>query len=94
MSQCVSRNFPEIFGFFEVFLVPCKHFLEFPNLFLRWKIFRKKKQNLILPVWAEPEGPTRTRSGPAWPAKAHRPDKVVAFTSGGAAALGVRATQT
>jgi hypothetical protein len=38
-------------------------------------------------------GPDPTRSGPAWPAKAHRPEKAVAFTAGGAAALSVHATQ-
>jgi hypothetical protein len=56
MSQCVSRNFPGIFGIFGVFFVPCKHFLEFPNLFLRWKIFQKKHS---FPIRMSP------RAGPA-----------------------------
>jgi hypothetical protein len=46
-----------------------KHFLEFSNLFLRWKIFRKI---LSYPIWAEPVGSTRSASvQPAWPARAH-----------------------
>jgi hypothetical protein len=74
MLQSTFGNFHGIFVIFGVFFVPCKHFLEFPNLFLRWKIFRKKQKSSPS-GWAEPEGPTRIRSGPTWPAEAHRPTK-------------------
>jgi hypothetical protein len=62
MPRSISGNFLGIFGIFGVFLVPCKHFLEFPNLFLRWKIFRK---NLILPYLGRARRLDPVRFGPA-----------------------------
>jgi hypothetical protein len=62
MPRSTSGNFPRIFGIFGVFSVPCKHFLEFPNLFLLWKIFRK---NLILPYLGRARTLDPVRFGPA-----------------------------
>jgi hypothetical protein len=63
MSQSISRNFPGIFEIFWVFSVPLNIFWDFPEFILLWKIISEKKP--ILSNWAEPEGPTQDRAGPA-----------------------------
>jgi hypothetical protein len=72
MSQCVSRNFPGIFGLFRIFSVALLIYLDiFGFIFAQENISKKT----FLSTWAEPRGPTRSasaRAGPAsGPAAAH-----------------------
>jgi hypothetical protein len=66
MSQCVSRNFPGIFGVFRIFSVALLIYLDISGLFFAQENILKKT-NLILLDWAEPEGPTP--SGPPRPSR-------------------------
>jgi hypothetical protein len=66
MSQCVSSNFPGIFGVFRIFSVALMIYLDISRLFFAQANI-SEKTNLILLYWDEPEGPTL--SGP------HRPSR-------------------
>jgi hypothetical protein len=64
MSQCVSRNFPGIFGIFRIFSVALLIYLNISEfIFAQENI--SKKEKTFLSSWAGPEGPTRTSAGPA-----------------------------